>query len=208
MTLLDVKNRVFNDTLRTDAAFAGEFPSFVQLAEQRIFWGGPQERVRVRDMETTEDISITSGDGDLPDRYLEPISAVWVAGTTSTEPLLSAPREIHLRRAADPSTGPARLYTIEGGKVRVWPANTGTLRLTYSRAYAPLVADADTNWIVGNASAVYIHAILIEAYRYLRDAEKYQASIQEYLRAVAGLRSADSRSRFTATSIRRTSAFA
>lgn len=208
-TFGDLKNRILADTGRAgDSVFIAEIPGFVRLAEQRIFHGAPNERIRVRDMELTENVTVTAGDGPLPSRFLEPIAAIWSQGTTSTEPLFSAPREIHLRRVADGSSGPARLYTIEGNQVRVWPAQSGTLVMTYSRAYAPLIAEADTNWVLQNAPSVYLHAIMIEVFRFLRDPEKFVASNTDYLKAVAGLRSSDSRSRFTATSVRRASAFA
>lgn len=208
-TFADLKARIFTDTSRaTDATFGAELPGFVRLAEQRMFHGSTGERVRVRDMETSTDLTVTLGDATLPDRYLEPTFMVWLNGSSSTEPLMAAPREIALRRAYDASGGPVQLYTIEGNILKVWPAVSGTVKLGYSRAYAPLVADADTNWLLTNAPGVYFHGIMIEAYRFLRDPEKFVEAQRAYIQAVSGVQSTSHRGRFSATSMRRTSAFA
>ena len=75
-TYSDLKAAIGNWTARaTNTAFALRIPEFIAMAETRIFYGQDQPfetaPVRVRDMETAADITVTSGSGVLPERWLE-----------------------------------------------------------------------------------------------------------------------------------------
>jgi hypothetical protein len=207
-TFGDLKNRVLADTLRTDQAFGLEIPGFMQLAEQRMFYGdetGPDRvtsRVRVRDMETSETRGFVAGAASLPDRFLEPLALIW----GRSQPSYATPEQFWVERSG---TSPEpQLYTIEGSILRVWPALDGDARLVFVRRPLPLVADADTNWILTNAPGVYFHAVMIEAWRHLRNTQKQQEAATAYQASVAGLNRTETRARLVPTSMQLRSAFA
>lgn len=207
-TFLDLKERVYADTGRAASTWGSELPGFVRMAESRIFRGTAAEAVRVADMEATDSVAVVAGDGALPAYFLEPRSLTWANGTSSSEPIYAAPRDIALRRQAYPGGGSPMMYTIEGTTIKLWPAATGVVSLSYVKAYPPLTADADTNWLLVNCPGVYFSAILIEAYRYLRDTERQAMAAAEYAQAARAARDSYGRSKASPTAIRRVSAFA
>lgn len=190
-----LKARIIADTLRTDATFAAEIPGFVALAEQRMYYGDGADRVRCRAMETSSAPGFTDGAASVPTGFLEPLSLTWGAYQPS-----HVDHATFWAEKSHTSTYPT-MYMIEGDVIRIWPAMTGTARLAYVGKLTPLVADGDTNWILQHMPALYLHGVLIEAWRYLRNPEKMAESATLYRGAVGALNRTEARARFTPGSL-------
>lgn len=186
-TLGDLRTAVLH--LRTDQDV--RFGEFLQLAEQRIYLGGlPDERgdmlaqpVRIREMETTADVTITGGTGPLPAGYLDKRLAYWVGAQTVD--LGYEPPEVFWPSSPVRAGMPLPVaYTIEGSSIRVSPAVSGTLKLLHYARAAPLADSGDTNVILSAHPDIYFHGCQIELYRSIRNDGRRLQSERDYIAAV------------------------
>jgi hypothetical protein len=201
----DLKQRVSDWFARNDSPFTSRLDDFVALAEGRIYYGaGANEGdplwsppVRCRAMEaTSDDTGIVNGEGGLPDDFLETRALTWKGSTNSPlvyrEPL-SFWESDEINRAG--TTTPT-IYTIEGDIIRVAPAATGQVRISYYKKLTSLSGAADTNWLLLNHPAVYLHAVMLEAGVFAKEAARTQTALQQYRAAVSGLVRTNLRSTF------------
>jgi hypothetical protein len=150
-------------------------------------------------METSAEPGFTDGAAAVPADLLETTGLVW----GQAEPIaVDAARFWTDKTGLDTPTHPS-MYLVEGDVIRVWPAMTGTARLTYVRKLPTLAADGDTNWILDNAPAVYFYGVLMEAWRFLRNPEKRAEATDMYRRAVAALNRTELDARRSATSMQK-----
>ena len=68
--------------------------------------------------------------------------------------------------------GPPQFYTLLAGKVRVMPAATGKLDLTYYARLPPLTEAQPTNWLITKAPEIYLYGALLEAMLFQKDEER------------------------------------
>lgn len=201
----NLKQRVRDWYARNDAPFTARLDDFIALAEGRIYYGGGASEgdplwsppVRCRAMETTsDDIAITDGVGGLPDDFLEHRALTWkgssYAQLTYREPMsFWASSDVNQAGATTPT-----IYTIEGDLIRVAPGATGTIRLSYYKKLAALSGDSDTNWFLTNHPGIYLHAVMLEAGVFAKEAARTQTAMQQYRAAVTGLIRTNLRSTF------------
>lgn len=206
--LSDLKAAIGNWTARTNnAQFNLRVPEFITLAETRIFYGGQEpsrtEPVRVRDMEVSANVVITTGAGTIPDvaagLFLEFKRLYWSYSPDYRLDYVS-PREFHAMD--DRGLSLPNRVTIEGGQVLVRPAGTGTLKTVYWRRYAPLLLATDTNWLLTNAPAVYLQAALVEAWGYIRNPDAMQMALAAYKSAAEGVTEQAKSSRLSGETLR------
>lgn len=161
-------------TLKSDVAdymarddLTAVIPTLVRLAESRI-----RDMVRVNDMETTTDLTISGRTTALPTGLLG-IKRLIIDSTTYRQ-LEFVPADEGWRDLAYITDGEPQKYTIEGSNLIVFPApaTSVTGKLTYLGAYDALVNDADTNWLLANAYDVYLYGTLAEAKGYIEDDEQ------------------------------------
>lgn len=188
-----LKAAIQDDAIDTTASFLAALPRFVAQAEQRIYSGGrpplPSEPIRIRALEQSGTIALVDGEANLPTGWLEFKRLAWLSDLRSV-PSFIPPDEFHLRRGTATAGAPT-LYTIEGGKILVSPKVSGDLSVTYYKTLTPLVADADTNWLLENAPEVYLQACLMYAYRWKRDRERATEAFGDYVSAAGALNDAD-----------------
>jgi hypothetical protein len=157
------------------------------------FGGDGVPPLRIRDMESTADLSFVDGVADLPDDYLDKRDLYWEGSQTisvSYEPP-SVFYPLEKSRAGVPyPLG----YTVEGSLIKVSGSLNGTGKLLhYTKAPTldddgeptgePLTQDGDTNVILQKFPGVYLYGVQIEIYRMTRDAEQANA-LQRYGDAV------------------------
>jgi hypothetical protein len=189
-TCLDLKTAVANWCARSNnVAFKARIPEFISMAETRMMFGTetPLEikPVRVADMEVTADLVVTNGTATLPANLLELKRFYWPSSPGRRLEYIS-PRQFF--GGADYGTSSPWRYTIEGNTLTVAPGGgSNVIKATYWQRYAPLVADADTNWLLINAPAVYLQGALIEAWGYLQAMDQQQAAVAAYKTAAEGL---------------------
>ena len=172
-----LQNDVAKWSLRSD--LGSLIPSFIALAEDEIFRMHVSP-LRVREMETEADLTVTSLTATLPEDFLE---ARYIKQDNATrDTMFYFPPE-----SWKPSS--SGYFTIVGDKIRLPTGMTSNLKLVYYALPDPL-ATTSTNTILTKYYAAYLEASLKFAYTYLRDAAKIQAAqmaLDTYL-ATANLR--------------------
>lgn len=208
--------------LRTgDTIFAADFPRQVQFAEQRINYGGgpplQSEPVRVRGMEKTVKLTVTAGVAALPADYLAPKRLNF---DSDVAPPLKyrTPQEFWDNHLSGGS-GIPQTFTVEGSILTMAPLATGEATFTYYAKFeaiqtedvvrddtgSAVTTDADavvtqdpaeaSNWLMANAPAVVMNAVLIESWKFLRNNERAQEAFAEFVSAVGGINLTESKAR-------------
>lgn len=192
-TYAELKTAVANWLDRSD--LTSRIPEFIALTESAINYGirGPTnwvaEPLRIRSMEASADITITSGSGSLPTGYL---AARRFYLNTSPKVQLDyvSPLDFYGRDFANTS-GQPEAYTIEGESFVFGPAGSGTGKLLYYKSFTPMSADGDATTLLTNNPGVYLHGALYEAYSYVEDVENADRYLLRYAAAVNALNAAD-----------------
>lgn len=189
-------------TLKTDVAtwmsrtdLTSHTPTFITLAEAMI-----RDDVRVRDMETTADISFTSQSASLPTGYLSMKRAF--VDATWHELRYYVPDEFHDHQYST-LAGTPEIYTIEGDSMLVAPAPaSATVKVNYYKAYDALSADGDTNWVLTNHYGIYLYAALFQAKSFIEDPEAMKWK-QMYEEEIGKMNMADWKSRISGSALQR-----
>jgi len=153
------------DWLQRDDLTAA-IPDFIALAEDRI---RQDERLRIRPMEATADLTVSAQEVALPTRFVS-ARRIYLDGTPLKRLEFLAPENFWIRNLAT-QTGTPKFFTIEGENFVFGPApdTTYTGKLLYYQSFAALSSDPDTNWILTNARGLLLYGALIEASPYLQD---------------------------------------
>ncbi len=159
----ELKTAVANWLSRSD--LTARIPEFICLAEDRI---ALDRRIRIRAMETTTDLAISSQSTPLPANYLG-ARRLYLEGN---EPRLEfLPPEDFWIRQLSIETGTPKFFTAEGDNLLVGPApgSPVTGKLLYWKRFARLTLDTDTNWLLSNAAGIYLYGTLLEAEPFIGD---------------------------------------
>lgn len=185
-TLAELRTAVLG-VRASDATSVAMFNSEVlPLAEQRIYYGdGPLDPVRVLPMETSANLSFTSGVAALPAAFLDKRALYWEgsggqAVSLSYEPPGVFYSSFHGRRGGSWPLA----YTIEGTSVKISPALTGTAKLLHYARPTAMTQDSHTNVVLTNWPGVYLFSCQIEFYRLLRNDGELAKVRQFYADAV------------------------
>lgn len=219
----ELKTAVERITLRSgDATFAADIPRQVRFAEQRINFGGDpalplySPALRIRGMTKTVQIVVTDGIGTVPADYLEGKRLTWDSDVAF--PLqYRTPEDFWNHRLY--GAGLPIADTVEGFTLTLAPSVSGTATLTYfakfeavetedtitdrfgsgvmTRADAAITqrTTAQSNWLMENAPAVVLNAVLIESWKFLRNNERAQEAYAEYVAAAGGLNISETKAR-------------
>lgn len=149
-----LKAAVIAYTHRTD--LTALLPTFLELAEQRIYYGEANSpKVRCAAMRQFA----TLADGTRPAGFLE---AIKVAQSDSPEKALTY-------RPLDQMPREYSAYTWDGQTLVLSQHEAFPVDLTYFARLATPVDDADENWLMANAPALYLASMLVEVYRWSQD---------------------------------------
>lgn len=145
--------------------YLGAVPDFIALAEANI-----RRDVRALDMLKTQAGSLSVGAIDLPDRFLA-VRSLRVDPHGVLD--FVAPDAFYWmdRTPASPAA-----YTINGDQIEVAGGGSDAYVLTFWQGYAPLTANADTNWLLTNAPDVYLFGALANGADFMKD----DASLTKY----------------------------
>lgn len=204
LTFANLKTSIGDWTGRKlNAAFTANINDFVAMAETRIFYGSgdPLQTppLRVLDMEKAKNISIVAGVGKLPTNFLEFKRIYWVSASNMQRLTYVTPREFW----SVPRTGSLpEVVTIEGDKLLVSPEIDGVVSAVYYARYDPLTLPDQSNWIMANAPAVYLHGSLIEAWSWIGNEERLNGALAAYRSAVSALNTQNTMSRTKGETIR------
>jgi hypothetical protein len=180
----------------TEQSFVANIPTFVQLAEERIY-----NTVQIPAIRKNVTGSTSNGNQylSLPSDWLSTFSmAVIDPVTQDYEYLLN--KDVNYIRAAYPpptSTGKPAYYAIFDNTTMLLgptPDAAYTMELHYYY-YPTSIVDAGTSWLGNNFESVLLYGSLREAYTYLKGAEdmmtyyenKYQEALGQLKRLGDGL---------------------
>lgn len=194
-TYAELKTAIASWLERSD--LTSRIPEFIALAQSRMYRGemGPDARtwiippLRVRDMITTANISVTAGVGALPAGWLA-FERLWIDAANQPN-LKYLPVQTFYDNAGAHATGAASdtlAYTIEGSTIRTAAPMTETLKSVHYAKFTAMSADADHDWIMDNAPHAYLDGALSEAYGgFLRDAQGAAHHKLLFASAISGL---------------------
>jgi len=207
----ELKTAVANWLDRAD--LTSRIPEFIAMAETSIHYGvetgvASSEPLRIRGMETSSDITITTGTGSLPTGFLQ-ARRVYLDGSPVRQLEFISPLEFWKRRGSSEAGKPAG-YTFEGDSLLTLPTTdtSYTVKLLYYKAFTALSGDSDTNWLFTNAPAVYLNMTLYEAWSFIGDEAKAIGFLGRAAGVINSLNSADKMDRFSGSPMRAVAEFA
>jgi hypothetical protein len=163
-------------------------PDFVRLAEQRIYYGAeapfPSAPLRIPAMQARETGTISSNTIDFPTRFVEPIR-VAVSSGGNTQSLTYTPPERF--SGASNSSSPPSCYTYLNNSIQTAGSGASSYTLDYYQSFELLSEDADTNWLLTNAPAVYLYGALLESAPFLYDDNRLQTWHAMYKAAITAV---------------------
>jgi len=143
-------------------------PSFITQAEARLN----------RSLRTDQQIVTATGDTDakiidVPDDWAQTIRLSIIAPGYYTLALISHAEMLDNRQYAQGATGIPTKYTHRGRAIELDPAPSGTMtfEIVYYTLIPVLSVSNTTNWLLDDHPDVYLAAAMVEAARYLSDAE-------------------------------------
>ena len=174
----------------TESSFVANIPTFVQLAEERIYNSVQIPAIRKN---VTGTMTINLQYFQLPSDWLSTFSLAVIDPTTGDyEYLLN--KDVNFIRASYPppnSTGKPKYYAIwNNASMILGPtpdlAYTAELHYYY---YPASIVTAGTSWVGDNFETVLLYGSLREAYTYLKgEQDMMQYYDQKYQEAVAQLK--------------------
>jgi hypothetical protein len=173
-----------------DATLTPFVPVFITLAEARL-----NRRLRVRPMEATTPLVLSSAVTALPADFLE-LKTLRLVGGSRASLSYAPPAVLDAVEQRTPSGRP-RLHTLTGDSLRVAPAPDGgyDAELVYYRKVPALSAGQTSNWLLAAAPDLYLYASLLEAAPFLMSDDRVGLWSAAFEAAVQALADADARSR-------------
>jgi hypothetical protein len=157
-------------TLQTDIAawlhrgdLSSVIPSFIANAEARF-----NRKLRVRQQETAfPAVALVDAAAPLPADFAE-FKALWVDGNPPHD--LKVATSEYVRTQYDSGSRPVA-YAIEGSNVICWPGG-GTIKGVYYAKIPALSNAATTNWLLDEASDLYLAEALSYACMYIKNPQR------------------------------------
>lgn len=170
-------------TLKSDIAawahradMTAVIPSFVAMAETDIYKTG-KPVLRVREMETESDLTVTGLVATIPTDYLE---ARYIKQDNAGQ------RTLFYRPPEDWTRDHSGYFTVVGDEIRLPTGFTTDLKLVYYAKPAALSADGDTNSVLDDYYQAYLSAALKYAFTYtqnLNAAQLHENALSSFISA-------------------------
>lgn len=180
--------RTFTDSL---------FLEWANAVASKLSYGvlGPDNRtwivppLRTQAMEATGTLTTSGGSVALPSGFLA-FKRIWINATDGQD-LEYRPLTQFRTDPDSQNTGTPTKYTIDDGNLYVAPTSDKTLQVTYYTTLGAFTGDASTDAILTAHGAVYLSGVLVEAYRWARDADGMAMEQMEFGAKVRGLNATD-----------------
>lgn len=117
-------------------------------------------------LETSEDVEVTDGEGDLPSDYDITRLVTYDGGE------LQQVSPAYGRKFPDGEA--PRGFSLEAGKIKVWPTGDYTVTVLYHPKLVSLSSDVQTNWLLDNHPDLYFFGSMLFAEGYLANDERAQ----------------------------------
>jgi len=165
-------------------------PEFIALAEADI-WG----RLRIRAMEQSTDLGISSQRVALPSGFLE-ARRIYIDGNPVT-PLEYFPPMDFWRRYMSTDTAEPSAYTIEGGNLVFGPSPDATYTGKLLYVAQPSALSASLNGTFTSNPDAWLYGALVQAAPYLDNDERVPTWRAMYEAALIRIEKSDQRSRYS-----------
>jgi hypothetical protein len=162
-TYADLKDRIADQLARSD--LTTQIPDFITLFE-----AAAARKLRVRPMETTTQLTPTSGVASLPTDYLGWRSVVWT-GDPNVVLEYVHPSYLEALWPTAPAGTPHQ-FTIYGSQLSVLPSDDTPIQLDYFAKNSAL--SSSLNNLYTNHPDAYFFGSLVEAYTFVKDYEQAQ----------------------------------
>lgn len=158
----DLKTKVADYLARSD--LTSQVVDFIDLADDRIHLD-----LRIRAMETSADVTVSSRTASLPTSFLE-MRRLYL-NVTDVPALEYVAPDVYWSKYGSAISGQPKIYTIEGDNLVFAPTpdSTYTAKALYYKKFDALSDDSDTNWILSNARGLYLYGALLEAAPFIRN---------------------------------------
>lgn len=179
-----------HDWLAGRSDLADFTPDFITLAEQIFNYGTDKvPPLRIRDMETVDDLTPSSGICTLPSDYLQYRRVVEKSSPRRRLDYLepSSADTLYPSRMS----GPANHFTIVGNSLYTFPLASNDIELTYYAKIPGLSEANPTNWLLTKAPGVYLRAALVHAADFIKDEAEMTRQAALLVTLVNGMNSAD-----------------
>jgi hypothetical protein len=201
-TFAEVKTAIADYLARSD--LTAYIPDFIIGAETRIAYGSGApfecDPLRIRAMETSADVTVTSGTGSLPTGFLQARRLYWSASPKRRLEQTS-PEHFYGTWLGSTSASNPSHYVIEGDSIVLGPSVSGTVKLLYYKKFDPLATASPVPWLLTNAPHVYVYGALLEAAPFIRNDPRLQVWAGLYKSAVEGLNRADQMDRWSGSAL-------
>jgi len=163
----DLKTAIQNWSTLTSTTYTDRVDEIILLCEQRIAYGDDAigaEPLRVRAMESTSDLTITTQTTALPTGFLYS-RGLYINTNNKVDLEYMVPDRFWSSRAgAQTTAGEPEIYTIEGENIIVAPSPdaTYTAKLLAYLKLTGLSTGNTTNWVILNAPSIYLYGCLLE----------------------------------------------
>lgn len=179
-----LKTAVSNICARKDTKFLAQFDDWLSSAENMIYNGyGDIPSLKLQNMTAAATIPPVGDKYPLPDDYM---SVLRIENDNNQSLSWAPPQEFY-----SSVSGSAIYYTVIGNDILILPSSSADIVLTYWKKYPALNDDASTNELLTKHSSVYLQAVLIGAYAFMRDAEEETKSTSRYQGIILALNKAN-----------------
>jgi hypothetical protein len=136
--------------------FTARIPEFIALFE-----ASANRRLRVREQETSTNLTPSAGAAALPADYLAWRRVTWT-GSSRVELQYVHPSYLQAAWPSSPADIP-RIFTIERGTLKVRPVDDTALELDYFAKVPALSEQVTSNWLLAAHPDLYLFGSLVEA---------------------------------------------
>ena len=175
---------------------------FFAMAHQRIVFGSGDpgmecEGLRIRFMETTADLTITSDTVALPSDFLQG-RRLYINASPVIILEMSSPEMIYATYPDRASTNRPKLVAVEGTNLIFGPTPDATYtgKLAYYARPDTPTEDADTNWLMTNAPGLYLAGAAYYAWAFLDEPSKAMPHGVAFAGMMRALQSSNDRDRW------------
>ena len=202
----DLVTSVQNWSALTGTAYTDRIDEIIGLCEQRICYGDEtvgNDPLRVRGMEATSDLSISTQSTSLPTGFLESRGLYLNTSVKGAMPYYPPDRFWESVVGAQSTTGQPAIYTIEGDNIVVAPSPDATYTgklLAYTKPTG-LSASNSTNWIITNAPSVYLYGCLLEQAIFDKNDTEIKKQGGLFKGAINSLNTQDRRARYSGSTL-------
>ncbi len=190
-----------------DQTFNNEIPTFVQLAEDRIYNGVGEDNdplfsppVRVSEMSRVVELDVDDGRVAVP---ADSLGMRRLSRPNDRVGLEYLSPDAFARRLAVADGGLPRYYTVEGPDIRVAPGGwKGKLDLLYYARPQAIDTTNPTNAMLTAYPMLYLASALFEAFSFMRNGDAASSWLSKYRSQCTGVNKTASKSRHGGGKIR------